>query len=761
MSGGGHIRTRTDRVSAFEIRPKVWAQALGQLRRRDVLLRLGIAGCAAILTWLVTVPWDPPFPYRTGDIPDRDIVARVTFEDPQEADQAATQQARIAARRQAHCVYQHDPSGLIQLEARLRNLLVGVAGAATLETLDPEVWKAFELPTEDGSLPTREQQDEHFAEFRSALAGEGTMARVQDAIHHALSRFEQIGLLEELPPEQATANQQEIIVFPAGSPDQQRVVPLADVLIGVQAGDGSGVLDRLRIDPATAPIADRLFNWLRNSFNSTLTLDAGRTQDQREAAAAAVPPVPTSYGVGQHLVRAGEQLGPKEIRLLQYEQQAALADPSISFDRLYRCASMAGLILAMFLVCGQYVAARQKRLLANVQFLTIVLGMMVVTVGLGNVLSADAWRAEIIPLLLFGLTICIAFGRELAFLFSFVAITLVVLSVGHDLGEFFVLLGVVSAALISLNRIRSRIKLIKVCAGAAIVAFALTIGLGAFSGRELNAALFSDASLISLWTLVTGFLITGLLPFVESLFGVLTDLSLLELGDVAHPLLQELVRNAPGTYNHSINVASLAEAAAESIGARGLLVRVGAYFHDIGKMLKPEYFIENQGQGNNRHESLVPAMSTLIIIAHIKDGADLARKYHLPQPIIDFIEQHHGTTLVEYFFHRATAQQEANPDGSRVAESAFRYPGPKPQTREAAVMMLADVVEGASRTLVDPTPARIQGLVRDLCKKRLLDGQFDECDLNLQELHLIEESLAKSLIAVYHGRIKYPDQRTA
>ena len=254
---------------------------------------------------------------------------------------------------------------------------------------------------------------------------------------------------------------------------------------------------------------------------------------------------------------------------------------------------------------------------------------------------------------------------------------------------------------------------------------------------------------------------TGLLPFIEKIFDVLTDISLLEIGDVAHPLLQELVRRAPGTYNHSINVASIAEAAAESIGAHALLVRVGAYFHDIGKMLKPGYFVENQGLDANRHEDLLPAMSTLIIIAHIKDGADLARQHHLPQPIIDFIQQHHGTTLVEYFFHRANEQNEANPDAAEVDESSYRYPGPKPQSKEAAVLMMADAVESASRSLVEPAPARIEGLVHDIALARLLDGQFDECGLTLEELQTIEESLVKSLTAVYHGRVKYPDQRTA
>jgi len=274
------------------------------------------------------------------------------------------------------------------------------------------------------------------------------------------------------------------------------------------------------------------------------------------------------------------------------------------------------------------------------------------------------------------------------------------------------------------------------------------------------AALFAGAGWFGFCTLLSGILMTGLLPFVEKIFDVQTDLSLLELGDASHPLLQELAQRAPGTYNHSINVASLAEAAAEAIGADSLLVRVGAYFHDIGKMLKPSYFVENQGQEGSRHDTLAPAMSTLVIIAHVKDGADLARQHHLPQPFIDFIEQHHGTTLVEYFYQQAIRQSEKD-GGDEIDESAFRYPGPKPQTREAGVMMLADAAESASRSLVDPAPARIESLVRELAMKRLADGQFDECGLTLQELDQIEDSLVMSLTAVYHGRVKYPDQQSA
>jgi putative nucleotidyltransferase with HDIG domain len=211
-----------------------------------------------------------------------------------------------------------------------------------------------------------------------------------------------------------------------------------------------------------------------------------------------------------------------------------------------------------------------------------------------------------------------------------------------------------------------------------------------------------------------------------------------------------------------MTVATLAEPAAEAIGANPLLARVGAYFHDVGKMLKPQYFIENQ-TGENRHDALEPALSTLIIIGHVKDGVALAEQYRLPRPIIEFIQQHHGTTLVEYFYREALRQHESQGHAPRSEgvphplEPSFRYPGPKPQTRENGIVMLADAVESSSRALAVPTPGSLRKLVHDLLMKRLLDGQFEESGLTLTELHIVEESLCKGLIALYHSRIKYPE----
>jgi hypothetical protein len=331
-----------------------------------------------------------------------------------------------------------------------------------------------------------------------------------------------------------------------------------------------------------------------------------------------------------------------------------------------------------------------------------------------------------------------------------------------------VLIAVAVTAVAPLGRIASRSRLVKVGFQTAAACFLISAGFDFLAGEPvtgpwLDQNVFMRSARAAGWCLVAGYLVAGSLPFIEQAFGVVTNISLLEMSDISHPLLRDLVRLAPGTYSHSIAVATIGETAAERIGANGLLVRVGAYYHDVGKMLKPHYFIENVTEGSeSRHQHLAPAMSTLIIIGHVKDGVDLAMQYKLPRPLVDFIEQHHGTTLVEYFYREATRQADRQPDyKASVEESSFRYPGPKPQTREAGVLMLADAVESASRSLSDPTPKRIENLIHDITMNRLLDGQFDECALTLSEIHAIEESLAKSLIGIYHARIKYPEQRTA
>jgi putative nucleotidyltransferase with HDIG domain len=245
----------------------------------------------------------------------------------------------------------------------------------------------------------------------------------------------------------------------------------------------------------------------------------------------------------------------------------------------------------------------------------------------------------------------------------------------------------------------------------------------------------------------------GSLPYLEAAFGITTSVRLLELANPNQPLLKRLLMEAPGTYHHSILVGNLAEAAAEAVGADALIVRVGAYYHDIGKLKRPYFFIENQVGGENPHEKLSPSLSTLIITSHVKDGLELAREYNLPACVQEIIEQHHGTSLVSYFYQRALESERPE----LVTENSFRYDSRKPQSKEAALVMLADSVEAAVRALQKPTPGRLEGLTRKIIKEKLHDGQLDECDLTLKDLDRIAEAFVRVLSGIFHTRIEYPE----
>jgi putative nucleotidyltransferase with HDIG domain len=248
--------------------------------------------------------------------------------------------------------------------------------------------------------------------------------------------------------------------------------------------------------------------------------------------------------------------------------------------------------------------------------------------------------------------------------------------------------------------------------------------------------------------------VLGVLPIVEWVFGYTTNIKLLELANLNHPLLKEMILEAPGTYHHSVIVSILAETAARSVNANPLLARVSAYYHDIGKINKPLYFVENQGQHEDKHDKLAPSMSSLVLISHVKDGLELAREYGIGKKIGNIIQQHHGTSLISFFYQKAKDQE--NPEMEQVEEGAYRYPGPKPQTKEAGLVLLADAVEAASRTLLEPTPARLQGLVQKIINSIFTDGQLDECELTLKDLHQIAKSFNPILGGLHHHRIDYP-----
>ena len=327
-------------------------------------------------------------------------------------------------------------------------------------------------------------------------------------------------------------------------------------------------------------------------------------------------------------------------------------------------------------------------------------------------------------------------------------------------------------------QVRRRSKLIRAGIGVGLAIWLLSLTFGLIGPINLFPPSANDWATIGIQSalavgngLVTAMVVGGTLPILEQLFQVTTDISWLEASDLNHPLLRRMTIEAPGTYHHSLVVANLAEAAAEAIGANATLCRVCSYFHDVGKLVKPEYFTENMSFERNPHDDLAPSMSALIIIAHVKEGVDLALKHKLNQRIIDIIQEHHGTSLVYYFYKRALQQHDDARAGGKimkmreddipeVSEESFRYSGPKPQTKESGIISLADAVEGASRSIEKPTPQKIEQLVTEIIQQRIADKQLDECELTLGELGTIAERFRFTIMTMLHSRIAYPKPDT-
>jgi len=735
------------------------------LRRRSVLVRLAI--CLPALLGLVAAvqAWNAPFPYRLEQRPLHGITARVEFH---RVNENLTARAREKAAERVSPVFRHDPAALRDLPAKLSANLQQLAQAESVGTLSPELRSAFGLSQPAGSTAKAmpdEDRDRLFNFLRETAVDELKLQQLIVEWTSFLEPLQRKGLIrsDHLTPEQVAAS----MLTVRFSPEQSESVFVGETSL-VQLLQPLDLLgQRWVMYPSLGSVRPALEAWLLSQNPETLTYDDEATQRARADAVRSVTEVAESYLSGDVLVKPGELIDTAKLAVLwtEYEQQEAGVTLA---QRITRVVTAFLMILVLAVLIGYYLVHNERRLLRNAGRLSIYLGVLVVAVVLSRLLSFDPWRAEMIPLLATAMIIAVAYNQVLAVLTSFSLSLIVTLSTGADLRQFVIQMSTCATAIVLLPRVGTRTTLINVGFASAGVYLLIFWGTALLNyGSETTVWLDSIRWLHALrgagWSLAAGFIVGGSLPFIENAFGVVTDISLLEMGDVSHPLLQELIRRAPGTYNHSVGVATIGETAADLIGANGLLVRVGAYFHDIGKMLKPHYFVENYvAGGENYHENLAPAMSTLIIIGHVKDGADLAQEHNLPQPLVDLIEQHHGTTLVEYFYHEATRLAEQQPDHSGDAEeAAFRYPGPKPQTREAGVLMIADAVEGASRTLSEPTPKRLERLIHEIAMKRLLDGQFDDCGLTITEIAKIEESLTKSLISIYHGRVKYPEQQTA
>ncbi|HKQ18763.1 MAG TPA: HDIG domain-containing protein [Candidatus Eisenbacteria bacterium] len=409
-------------------------------------------------------------------------------------------------------------------------------------------------------------------------------------------------------------------------------------------------------------------------------------------------------------------------------------------------------VLLAFLVMGflHHLKLHHRAVYDDTSQLFLLAVMTAVVMGVGwLVVSQFRGYEMLIPITVLSLTVAILFGPALAFATTLTAslFTGVVFGLGLPFLTGSALAGI--AAIASATGVRRRTDFYRAMLVVAL-AYAVAIGaMGLVDGARADVLLRR-----ALWGVGAGFAsvlaVTILLPLLESLFSVTTDITLLELADLNRPILRRLMLEAPGTYHHSLVVGSLAEAGAAAIGGNPLLARVGAYYHDIGKIDKAEYYVENQSNARSRHEKLSPTMSCLIIESHVREGAEIARKEKLPRAILDAIQEHHGTTLMSFFYQKALAQ---DPDAE---ERDFRYPGPKPRSKETAVLMLADAVEAAARSLTEPTPSRIRGVVTRILDARVKDGQLDESPITFEDLARVREGFIPILTALFHARVHYP-----
>lgn len=489
--------------------------------------------------------------------------------------------------------------------------------------------------------------------------------------------------------------------------------------------------------------------------NLTVNMDEYNQRLNRELAD--ISDIKEVVNRGDIITRAGVKVTERQQRILQ-EMSRLMRSQAVQKGWLAMMAPalsrilLVAMVFAMLYLFLYYFRREIYNSNPKVLALLLVFSLQLLVIAL-----MDRWELSIylFPVAVLPILVTILFDAEVGVL-STLALALL-LGIMHRFNYTLALMTVVvgTVACFSSRRVRKRSNFIKIMF---LVAIAYAAYILLVENMKLTAS--SDVLTESVYGVINGivsvFLTIGILPVFESIFGITTDITLLELSDLNHPLLKRLALEAPGTFHHSLSVGNLCEAGAVAIGANPLLARVGAYYHDIGKIEIPEYFVENQLSVKSKHESLTPSMSSIILTAHVKKGRTLGEEAGLPDDVLNFIEEHHGTMVMTYFYDKALKQGLESPSVEK-----FRYPGPKPQIRETAIAMLADAVEAAGRTLEDPTPARINNLIQRIINDRFQSGELDECPLTLRDLAKIKEAFAQILIAAFHQRVEYPVKEKA
>jgi putative nucleotidyltransferase with HDIG domain len=722
---------------------------------------------AAVQFW----PADP-LPFREGERAPYDLRAPVTFS---VVDPVETERLREAAKATSPPVLVLD-QGVVD---RLRSQLSALKQDAAAGALPPEEAARFPGLTEAG------------VRVLASADGESYEAAVRTFLNRGLSTMPLVTEADRQILEEKRAAEVRLMAG-AGENAPGWGAGIQQVFTVGAGADGGGVQEAARervraaaVEAFPRALVEPMTNYVMGLREPTFRFDAKQTAAFAERQAAQIMPQQPPIQENAVIVKRGELITPEKYRILTearaaFEQAVARAHPwAVYWSRLGRV-----LMVLMVTAGGALYVSRLTKVAKTTRQAWAVCGLLLAMLVTAKVVVAVApqmlyWMG-ISPTLLVTIILVIAYNQRFALGVAALHGLLVTVTLGQGIDFYLPLMAGVAAFSFGLSEIRTRARLIEVgaVASAAIfgavwaVGLARLVGGGSWAGGvvvggsawALGGGVAADVSWVagqSLWAVASGVFVAmfalAALPSIERTFNITTAMTLLELCDANRPLLRRLSQEAAGTFNHSLTVGIMAEAAGNAIGANGLLCRVGAYYHDVGKLSKPQYFIENQSAGGpNRHDKLSPAMSLLIIVGHVKDGIELAREYGLPWVVHQFIAQHHGTTLVEYFYHAARKRAEAGGSDVEVSETEFRYPGPKPQTPEAAIVMICDGCESAVRAIEEPTAGRIESTVHNMIMKRLMDGQFSECDLTLRDLSVIEETLVRTLAAIHHGRVAYP-----
>jgi hypothetical protein len=702
-----------------------------------------------------TFAFSPPLTFHTapakpGTVAPREIVAPRDLIVP---DPEATAHRRAEAAAEVLPVYDHDIAAPSRLEEELRESFASARQAFTRSRprggITAEVRDAFNLPIGDEAL--------------SALARLGFSEEIENSLVSAGLDLYRVGIVDDRDRLLARRAKGILVRDTATGREGRREDFWGAIEYGSEAK--SAVAARLAESGLRGSGRAEVAAFLAASLRPNLTLNAAETARRQEEASRAVESVFTRIPRGKVIVRKGDEITPRTAQWIT-AVRASVADPS-------SWARVAGVLVLQILAAAAFwLDARRQRRRKRERGSDVVYGSVLCTGILFALLTRGAFElAQRLSSSFEGsasaalnyYAIPFAAGPIVASLVAGVGPALLLagaqaIGSGVLMGQSFpfVLFALVGslAGMFGLGKLRARSVLL---AAGAIVAAANVLSITVI--RFLNA----DPIGWGFFTDVIGGVVGGLLvaasvglflPVFEHLFSVTTDIRLLELSNQNLPLLRTLALEAPGTYQHSLMLGHLAEAAAEAIGADALLARVSGYYHDIGKTKMPDYYIENQPKGFNRHDRLEPSMSALIIAAHVKEGVEMAKKARLPEPIVTAIQEHHGTKLIRYFYQKALSK--ADPAQGSVSETDYRYPGPRPSTRILGILMIADAVEAASRTLVEPTPVKIRAMIHTIVDDCLRDGQFDDCDLTMRDLAVIVDTLERTVSTVFHHRIDYP-----